>query len=598
MVHRVAALDKDNCQSKKCGLACVRFCPINKTGSKCIVLGEDIKAVINESLCTGCGICIKKCPFQAISIVNLAEELIEAKVHQYDLNSFRLYRLPTLRKGSIIGLVGRNGVGKTTAVNILSGSLKPNLGRYDSPPDWDGIIDFFKGTEFKMHFEKIASKALKVSVKPQAVYLIPRVWKGKAGSLLKRFDERGVTDTLVEDLNLSESLDKPLDELSGGEFQRLSVAVAAARDSDLYLFDEPSSYNDVFQRLAVANVIQKLAQMKRMILLVEHDLTLLDYLSDYVHILYGQAGAYGIISGVQSSRTGINILLDGYLPAENVRFREKPVTFDIRAPIGETVNLPVIVEYSEIEKTYPNFKLKVTSGCLKRGEVLGILGANALGKTTFLKMVAGVEEPDIGKVQRHATVAYKPQYLSSDYEGCVKNLLEGVSADGMDDENFQNQVSGPLNLRRLLDKDVRELSGGELQKVAIVACLMQNAEIYAFDEPSAFIDVEDRIVLAEAIQKFVKFKEKSALIVDHDIQLIDIVSDSLIIFTGKPALRGEVSSPMPKNEGMNAFLKDLGITYRRDVESGRPRVNKPKSKIDRSQKNEGRYYYVGVDRKD
>ncbi len=592
MVHRVAVVDLDNCHSRKCGLECIKFCPVNKGGGKCVVLDEKGKAVISEELCTGCGICVKKCPFKAITIVNLAEQLKEEKIHQFGANGYRLFRLPTPRKGAVVGLVGKNGVGKSTTIKILSGTLKPNLGFYDSPPDWDKIIEAFKGTELKEYFEKIASKSLRVSVKPQAVYLLSRLWKGTGRELLKAYDERGVAATLAESLNLKDALDKSVSELSGGECQRLAVAVAASKDAEVYFFDEPSSYNDVYQRMAVAEVIRSLASEGKAVVVAEHDLTLLDYLSDYIHILYGEPGVYGIVSKVQSSRTGINILLDGYIPEENIRFRDRPIRFDVTAPIDEVGAQYPIASYTKMVKKYPGFTLTVDEGEIKKGEVVGILGANALGKSTFLKMIAGVEQPDEGSLMIAAKISYKPQYLDSDVDGDVKTLLDKVSNGKFDSGLYQSQIITPLGIHKLLDKQVRDLSGGELQKVAIAACLLQDADIYALDEPSAFIDVEDRFVLAKAINRFVKAEGKSALIVDHDIQLIDIVSDRLLIFTGSPGVEGRVSPALSKEDGMNLFLKSLGITYRRDVESGRPRVNKPGSKLDRLQKSLGSYYYV------
>ena len=187
LVHRIAVLDKESCHSKKCQLECIRFCPVNLDGSDCIVLGEDAKAVISEELCTGCGICIKKCPFEEITILNIAEEIGEDKIHQYGINTFRLYRLPSIRRGTVVGLVGKNGVGKTTTLNIMSGMLKPNYGKCESAPDWDEILDEFGGTELKAHFEKISRNELRVSLKPQAVYKIPQAWKGDAASLLKKY---------------------------------------------------------------------------------------------------------------------------------------------------------------------------------------------------------------------------------------------------------------------------------------------------------------------------------------------------------------------------------------------------------------------------
>ena len=134
LTHRVAVLDEELCQPRKCGLECIVYCPVNKTGGECIVLSDDSKkAVISEDLCTGCGICVKKCPFDAIVIVNLARELGVEKIHQHGINSFRLYRLPTLKKGHVVGLLGRNAIGKSTIVNILAGSITPNFGQLRLP---------------------------------------------------------------------------------------------------------------------------------------------------------------------------------------------------------------------------------------------------------------------------------------------------------------------------------------------------------------------------------------------------------------------------------------------------------------------------------
>ena len=593
MVHRIAALEMDSCNSKKCGLECIKFCPVNKEDSDCIVLGDNGKAIISESLCTGCGICIQKCPFDAITILNLGEELLEKRMHQYGINTFRLYNLPTLRRGNVIGLVGRNGVGKSTALNILSGNLKPNFGDYSSPPDWDEIIDYFKGTEYKDHFSKISSNTLQVSVKPQAVYSLSNVWKGDTLSLLKHYDERNVIDTMIQELDLEQTLNRKVSELSGGELQRVAVAVSASREADLYLFDEPSSYNDIYQRLNVSNVIQKLASDDRSVIIVEHDLTLLDYLCDFVQILYGDQGAYGIVSSVQSSRKGINTLLDGYLPTENVRFRDTPISFAVYAPIGDESTSIELLNYSNITKSYPGFTLSTESGSIRKGEVIGILGANALGKTTFLKILAGVEKPDTGQISKNSSISYKPQYLSSNNEKYVEDLFYEIQEGIMTDE-YRSNIFEPMRIQKLYPRKISELSGGELQKVAVAVCLSQDAEIYVMDEPSAFLDIEDRMSLAKAIQQYVRLVSKSALIIDHDIQLVDIVSDSLIIFEGSPGIQGFTTQVLTKEEGMNNFLKQLDVTYRRDLESGRPRVNKHDSKSDRLQKESNSYYYLST----
>ena len=592
MTHRVAVLDKELCQPKKCGLECIKYCPVNKSGADCIVLNEDTnKATIDEDICNGCGICVKVCPFDAITIVNLASELKTDKIHQYGMNSFRLYKLPTPKKGEVVGLLGRNGMGKSTVVNILSGILKPNLGNYEQPPEWDEILKYYKGTELKAHFEKIKNGEIKASIKPQQVHTIADAFDGTGKELLDKFDQRGTSRELVKQLGLENSLEQNLKELSGGELQRLSVATAASRESDFYFFDEPSSYNDVFQRTGVARVIHGLAEEGKSVMVVEHDLTLLDFLSDYIEVLYGVPAAYGIVSNVLSTKVGINVFLDGYLPTENVRFRDKKFTFDASTSGDEGLEGDAVISYPKLEKKYDSFSVSIEPGTVRKGELLGIMGANALGKTTMMKMIAGVEKPTDGSVDKKIKISYKPQYLSNDIDVEVISVLEKANGSTIEGSAEEEQILDPLKLKKLYNKSVKNLSGGELQKVAIASCLLQKVDLYALDDPSAFLDVEDRIAVAKFLQKFVRSFGKSAIIIDHDLQLMDLVSDSMVIFEGTSSVEGIATSPMPKTDAMNRFLESLDISFRKDEKTSRHRVNKEASRLDKEQKSSGNYYF-------
>src|SRR5438876_7650169 len=585
MAHRVAVLDKENCQPKKCGLECIKYCPVNKSGADCIILNDEIaKAQIDENICNGCGICVKVCPFDAITIVNLAEELKSDKIHQYGMNSFRIYRIPTLKNGQVMGLLGRNGIGKSTVVSILSGNLKPNLGNYSAPPEWDEILKYYHGTELKSHFEKITNKELRASIKPQQVYNLTKRIERNCKEIIEKYDERNKSHELVQELGLQNSLETKLTDLSGGELQRIAVAVAASREADFYFFDEPSSYNDVFQRIGVAKVIQGLAKIGKSVMVVEHDLTLLDYLSDFIEIIYGEPAAYGIVANILSTKVGINVFLDGYLPNENVRFRDTAFRFDASTSTDEFVTTENIIEYPELEKKYPTFSVSIEAGKVRKSEVLGIVGANALGKTTMMKIIAGVERPDSGTIESKVRIAYKPQYLSNDYDVEVIALLEKANDGRIEDTSEEEQIIHPMKIKKLYNKSVKNLSGGELQKVAIATCLLQKVDLYALDEPSAFLDVEDRISIAKLLQRFVRSYGKSAIIIDHDIQLMDLISDSVVIFEGIPGREGHATTPKSKVDGMNQFLRSLDITYRRDETSMRPRVNKSDSRLDREQK--------------
>ena len=593
MTHRVAVLDQDLCQPQKCGLECIKYCPVNKSGAECVTINEESKkAQIDEDICNGCGICVKVCPFDAITIVNLASELAIDKIHQYGANSFRLYKLPTPRKGEVVGLLGRNGMGKSTVVNILSGKLKPNLGRYENPPEWDEIFKHYSGTELKQHFQNIEQNQIRASIKPQQIHHLAEAFDGTGNELLDKYDERGITRELVRELGLQNSMEQSLKELSGGELQRIAVAAAASKDTEFYFFDEPSSYNDVFQRTGVARVIQGLAKIGKSVMVVEHDLTLLDFLSDYIEVLYGEPTAYGIVSNILSTKIGINVFLDGYLPNENVRFRDKKFSMDVSSSSTDIFQEGSdIVNYPRLEKNFDSFSVTIEPGKIRKGEVLGIMGANALGKTTMMKMIAGVQKPDVGSIDKKIKIAYKPQYLQNDIDIEVIALLEKASGGPIEGSQEEEQILDPLKIRKLYNKSIKNLSGGELQKIAVASCLIQKVDLYALDEPSAFLDVEDRIAVAKFLQKFVRSYGKSAIVIDHDLQLMDLVSDSMIIFEGEAGKAGTATVPMPKPEAMNRFLKSLDMTFRRDEKSLRPRVNKIESRLDKDQKSSGNFYY-------
>lgn len=588
---RIAVIDYDKCNPDKCGhFLCERVCPVNRMGGEAIIIDEDnYKPVIQEASCTGCGICVHKCPFNAITIVNLPEELEEGCVHRYGINGFALYRLPVLKEGMVVGILGPNGTGKTTAVRILSGEMIPNLcGSNDS---WDNVIRMFRGNELQNYFEKLKEGNIKKVVKPQYVDLIPKVVKGKVRDLLQRADEKGILEKLVEELELSNILDREIQHLSGGELQRVAIAAAIARDADFYFFDEPSSYLDIRQRLKVARAIRKLAEEGKSVMVVEHDLAVLDYLSDIIHIVYGKPGAYGIFSMPKGTRVGINAFLEGYLPEENVRFRPYQIRFtklsERHSQAGD-----VLVEYPRLVKDYGSFRLEAEGGELYKGEVVSIVGPNGIGKTTFVKMLAGVEEPTEGKVEWELKVSYKPQYIKADYEGTVYELLSKIDAAKLMSNFYKTELLNPLGIPELYDRTVNDLSGGELQRVAIAACLLMDADLYLLDEPSAYLDVEQRLAVSRAIRHLMEKNEKTALVVEHDVLMIDYISDRIMVFEGEPGKHGKALPPMGMREGMNRFLANVGITFRRDPDTGRPRANKEGSVKDREQKEIGEYYYV------
>jgi ATP-binding cassette subfamily E protein 1 len=588
---RVAVLDADKCKPKRCNRLCHKFCPIVRSRVEAIRFEND-KPVIVEPLCTGCGICVKKCPFRAISIVNLPDELEKDVSHRFGENTFKLFRLPTASPGTVLGLLGQNGIGKTTTLDILSGDFRLNLGNFREPPSWDKIIQHFRGSTLQEYFRKMATGQLKISHKPQYVDKIPKVVSGTVGRLLERVDERRKLEEIAHRLELKPLWERSLEVLSGGELQRVAIAAAICREADVYLLDEPSSYLDVKQRLQAARAIRSLKAEQKTIVVAEHDLAIIDYLSDQICIFYGEPGVYGVVSNVHGVRTGINIYLQGYIPDENVRFRKEAIVFHEKPPAASASTGETLLRWEQMEKTFEGFKLIAAGGEIKRGEIIGILGANGIGKTTFVKILAGLEEADGGEKFDRLKVSYKPQYISAEYEGTVEMLLMGVAKDNFSSGLYRTEILQPLKLDYLLDRNVAELSGGELQKVAIAACLSRQAELFLLDEPSAYLDVEERLNMARTVRRIVENHSVTAFVVEHDVVTQDFMADHLMVFTGEPGIRGTAHPPTTLRKGMNAFLKEMEVTFRRDPATKRPRVNKEDSKLDKLQKQIGEYYYV------
>merc|ERR1711939_714188 len=591
---RIAIVDADRCKPKKCRQECKKSCPVVRMGKLCIEVDNQSKiAKIQESLCIGCGICPKKCPFEAIQIINLPTNLNNEVTHRYSANSFKLHRLP--RPGQVLGLVGTNGIGKSTALKILAGSLKPNLGRFDDPPDWQDILKHFRGSELQNYFTKILEDDLKALIKPQYVDHLPKAIKpGRTvRMMLEGKLQMDNLEEVVDLLDLKEVMEREPGMLSGGELQRFAIAMTCVQKADVYMFDEPSSYLDVKQRLNAARMIRKLANPKSYVIAVEHDLAVLDYLSDFICCLYGKPGAYGVVTFPTGVREGINNFLDGWIPSENLRIRNEALSFKMSETADEfIVDHTKAFNYPAMKKTLGGFSLEVEAGNFTDSEIIVMLGENGTGKSTFVKMLAGKLKPDDGQEIPELSVSLKPQMIAPKFPGTVRMLLiKQIKASFMHPQ-FNSDVIKPMQIEDILDQEVQTLSGGELQRVAIVLALGKPADVYLLDEPSSYLDVEQRINAGKVIKRFIMHSRKSALVIEHDFLLATSLADRVVVFEGQPAIKAKAGPPQSLLSGMNSFLKTLEVSYRRDPENFRPRVNKFDSVKDREQKAEGKYFFL------
>lgn len=600
---RVATIDYEMCHPDKCGIPCVRFCPINKTKPyKAIELSTEKKGkpVIYEEKCIACGICVKKCPYKAISVVNLPEEVEENLVHRYGQNAFKLYGLPMPIEGKIIGILGPNGIGKSTAMKILSGSLIPNIGRFDIEPSRDRVLEKFKGTVYYDYFSKLYQGQLKVIQKIQYIELIPKyIRSGRVEELLKRIDERGMYRDVIDALHINPMLGKDISTLSGGELQKLAVAATLLRDANVYIFDEPTGFLDIRERLHVLMALDRLLPRNSYIFIVDHDLMFLDYIADLIAIAFGIPGSYGMFSKVYTAKAGIDHYLKGFLPSENMRIRDEEISFRLHEAREDgyiAKSSEVVFVWGNLVKKLDGFTLNVEPGQAYRGEVIGIVGPNAIGKTTFIRILVGELEPDTGYTTSTAfKMSYKPQYLERVVKDCntVLECLKSVNSDAIKEDSWLYvEVIKRLGVDRLLSKELESLSGGELQKFYIAYTLIRDADVYLLDEPSSHIDVEDQLSVARTIKRIARLRKSPIFVIDHNFLLIDYSVDRLMVFSGVPGREGYGSAPDSVAKVLNSFLKSMGITVRRDPDNGRPRINKPDSYLDRQQRALNQYFYV------
>ena len=259
------------------------------------------------------------------------------------------------------------------------------------------------------------------------------------------------------------------------------------------MFDEPSSYLDIKQRLRAAEVIRALLTPDCYVVAVEHDLSVLDYLSDFICCLYGKPSMYGVVTMPSSVRegqsftnsfffflrntpyflelVGINIFLDGFIPTENLRFREESLSFKMVETAEEIlVDKTRHYSYPSMTKTLGNFKLTVEAGSFTDSEIIVMLGENGTGKTTFVRLLAG-DSPDEETDKQSLAVSLKPQTISPKFPGTVRMLLLKQIKQAFMHPQFQTDVLKPMSLEAIMDQDVKTLSGGELQRVAIVLAL-------------------------------------------------------------------------------------------------------------------------------
>lgn len=661
---RIAIIDKDKCKPEKCAKECMKYCPPQRSGKRVIDIEDTGKSLsdidksqmlvyeenktrkvakISENLCIGCNQCVKVCPFGAIKIVNIPEENPNDIVHRYSPNAFRLYKLPIMKPNTIIGIIGENGVGKTTLIDILSNKIRPNFEQYNKSLTDKEIISKFRGTVLQDYLKELYSYKLCFSIKEQRVknslINIPKTYT------VREFIEHNYLDMKkiskldsFEYLEIDKLLDFNVHTLSGGELQRLLCWKTAVTNADVYLFDEPSNYLDIKQRLEISRLIKSIQDSGKYVIVIEHDLSILDYICDEIYIVYGQPGVYGIVSKPLSTLEGINMYLDGYITTQNIRFREEE--FNLK-PISDTLLIINEVKYEvkyeldyeskeldkELDNGYDNgydkvreinkfnkddipriqypsssvkydkFELTIPSGRIEMdNNIVVVMGENGTGKTTFINWIAKNNGKSVSMKEQSVNIKKYEKY------GTVSELIHKKIRTMYYDPLFQTDVVKKLNIEPLESRHLNELSGGELQRVMILICLGTPADIYLLDEPSANLDIDYRLKVIKIIKRFIINNKKMSFIIEHDIMMsvafAQEIGSKILIVKETDNKKNEnkngikyctVSDYYDFHNGINNVLKLMNITMRISSHN-RPRINKCNSQLEQEQKRNGNYY--------
>tara|TARA_B100000963_G_scaffold126667_1_gene110545 strand:- start:63 stop:1922 length:1860 start_codon:yes stop_codon:yes gene_type:complete len=572
---------------------------------ECIIIDGD-KINMSDESCMMCFNLAKRSPGNAIKIVKLPKNLQTNITYCYGQNLFKLHGLPMPHPGSVLGILGTNGIGKSTAINILSGNIIPNFGKLDKEkPTKKEIINYYRGCELQNYFNKLYKNNLRISIKPQDINKYIEEHKNiNVEEFIKCRDERHKMNEICKKLELLHLFDRSINNLSGGELQRLMIAVTILKNADIYFFDECSSFLDVKQRIIVTEIIRDLLNESewdskvninnKYVVVIEHDLAILDYMSDYIQSLYGKPGAFGVVTSKASTSNGINQFLEGYIKSENIKFRPYELSFKNNFKNNDiTIKKNLEMKYPKMTKEYKDssFRLNIDSGSFFNKEIVCLMGENGCGKSTFINLLA--YNLQNSKFLPGTSISFKPQYIEfDDFCGTVQDLLEKKINSSLGNRNFRLIVLNSLKINSIKDLKVKNLSGGQKQRVAITICLGTPAKLYLIDEPSAGLDCEQRIIVAKVIQKYlVEFLGKTCFLIEHDFLMTSTIADKIILFEGKPGLECKAKTPSSLIRGFNDFLKNLNITFRRDPNNFRPRINKKNSNKDKKQKSENKYFY-------
>jgi ATP-binding cassette subfamily F protein uup len=487
----------------------------------------------------------------------------------------------TVEEGERVGLVGVNGSGKSTLMKILAGAQKPDAGEIQVRRGAKITYlpqepEFPPGATVKSELS-VALPELKEALEAHAA-LAARLGDGATEKQLEelarlsdRVERLGGWDTEHRARTLLDRLgvkdwDRPISELSGGLKKRVAVARAILSKPDMLMLDEPTNHLDAD---TVDWLEDELDALECAILLVTHDRYFLDDLVDRIVEVQpgggvtsfpGNYAAYleqkllaeeqsavaqhkrerwiaqevaWLRKGVEARRTKSRARIQRAQKLMAEKGFQAPKVAELRtvaAPrLGHTV-----IEAEHVQKSYEHRKvLDDVNLILQRGERVGLVGPNGVGKTTFLRVLLGETPPDAGTVVvgKNTRVAYYDQHrVQLDPEKTVYEaawdeefVLLGDKKVALRD--YLDDLLFPVPMQRM---KVGALSGGERNRLLLARLFLQGANVLVLDEPTNDLDIVTLNVLERLLLDF----QGSVLLVTHDRYFLDKVATAILAFEG------------------------------------------------------------------
>lgn len=522
-----------------------------------------------------------------------------------------------INEGDKIALVAPNGTGKSSLLKILAGIEHSDRG---------GEVKFMKDirvafldqdmvfdpnrTIFDEVYSRMGDLAPEIKEYEQAVVSNDSKRLERA---IAAMDASGAWDIeqnirqVLTSLKL-ERLYQPMRELSGGEAKRVAIACMMLQDAEFLIMDEPTNHLDI----DIIEYLEGYLQRSRCtLLMVTHDRYFLDrvcntimeidrgklytYRGNYTQYLEKREERYAImqadidksrnllrrelewIRSTPQARTGkaryrVNAFYD-LKDRASVSLQSGTVEIDVATSrLGRKIIDCMDVSLSfDGRKMLDNFSYKFT-----RGERIGIVGRNGVGKTTFLNLISGRIAPDSGVIEQGETlrVGYYSQRGINFKPGqtvleCVQDIADVVKAsDG-------HAVSATTYLNRFLfphdtfTKRIDILSGGEKRRLYLLTVLMQNPNMLILDEPTNDLDIMTLNVLEEYLQEF----KGSLIIVSHDRYFLDKCVDHLFVFEGD----GKIKDFVGQYSEYREYIKEREAVVRSEERSSTPKPQQQRS---------------------